>query len=119
MVRAARKLADRVGFDMETGLHLSDAPAQQEAPDNLDDCKLGLKKKKIYHKKHSYFEKNHHHLPVAYAVGVPADLHKLLHSWRSWAEEKRECTSILVHSLMLDNQDFLGLPLFLPPSTVR
>ena len=60
----------------------------------------------------------HHHLPVAYAVGVPTDLHKLLNSWRSWAEEIRECTSIWVHSLMLDNQDFLGLPLFLPPSTI-
>ena len=31
---------------------------------------------------------------------------QLLHSWRSWAEERRECKSILVHSLMLDNQDF-------------
>ena len=60
----------------------------------------------------------HHHLPVTYAVGVPTDLHKLLHSWRSWAEERRECMSIWVHSLMFDNQDFCGLPLFLRPSTV-
>ena len=60
------------------------------------------------------FRVHHHHLPVTYVVGVQTDLHKLLHSWQFWAEERRECKSIWVHSLMLDNQDFLGLPLFLP-----
>ena len=27
---------------------------------------------------------------VIHVVGVPSDLHTLLYSWRSWAEEKRE-----------------------------
>ncbi|KAL8617955.1 hypothetical protein ACOMHN_052906 [Nucella lapillus] len=36
IIQAARKLAQRVGFDMETGLHLQQAPAPQE-PENLED----------------------------------------------------------------------------------
>ncbi|KAK7486575.1 hypothetical protein BaRGS_00022241 [Batillaria attramentaria] len=36
IIRAAKKLAERVGFDMETGLHLPQAPQHQE-PDNLED----------------------------------------------------------------------------------
>ncbi|XP_076469577.1 peregrin-like isoform X2 [Babylonia areolata] len=36
IIHAARKLAERVGFDMETGLHLQQAPAPQE-PENLED----------------------------------------------------------------------------------
>ena len=41
---------------------------------------------------------HHHHLPM---LGVPTDMHKLLHSWRSWAEERRECKSIWVQSFYL------------------
>ena len=28
---------------------------------------------------------------MAYAIGVPTDLHKRLHSGRSWTEKRREC----------------------------
>ena len=48
---------------------------------------------------------HHHHLPVAYAVGVLTDLHKLLHSLRSWAEEMRECTK---HKTALKNNCLLN-----------
>ena len=55
------------------------------------------------------YSKIHHHLPVAYAEGVPTDLLKLLHCLRSWAEERRECKSIWVHfdlRLLLSNSWF-------------
>lgn len=42
IVRAAKKLAERVGFDMETGLHLPQPP-QKEEPENLEDCKYHFK----------------------------------------------------------------------------
>ena len=36
---------------------------------------------------HHCHHHHHNHLPVVYAVGVTTDLHKLLHSWRSWVED--------------------------------
>nr|KAG5704279.1 hypothetical protein BaRGS_012588 [Batillaria attramentaria] len=37
IIRAAKKLAERVGFDMETGLPTCHKPPQHQEPDNLED----------------------------------------------------------------------------------
>ena len=38
VIRFARRTAERVGYDPETGLHLEEAPETKKEPVILEDC---------------------------------------------------------------------------------